>query len=86
MVQLLDVQLLAGKPTLLVVADDSQTEECDMFVQRLEQAIDPNAKGPDGSPITMGNRPSVLRPASGVPFLHAPQGTLLVSGYCFLTV
>lgn len=75
-VKLLDIQIIENHPTMFVIVDESQTQECENYVQRVNQPFD--------KPFTQFNMPTILRSSNGnAVFNVLPLGYVVVSSTCF---
>lgn len=78
-IKLLDLQLKGNKIIMYVWADETLTQECEQYVQKLDQPL----MTKDGQPILQSAAPIILQDANGKSLINTPKGVVLVSSYCF---
>lgn len=77
-VELLSVNVVGSKPVMWVMVDETKTQECDQYVQRVDQPFDKSCRSPNDEPIDQSNRPKRISDV-----LSTAKGAVVVSSYCF---
>lgn len=76
-IELVAVMSVGGRPSMVVIVDESINQECDQFVLLDGQGFDPSARSPGGDPIRQDNRPKTLGAVNTL------KGVAVVASYCF---
>lgn len=77
-VELLSVNVVGSKPVMWVIVDETKTQECDQYVQKVDQSFDKSCRSPNDEPIDQSNKPKRISDV-----LNTPKGSVVVSSYCF---